>query len=166
MFASNGWPPRETLLELLRTLADGTHGDVPIVAGESGVAGLAALQDLAGSDEGRRAAGLGPDARVLLINSEGATALGVYARIVGRGADAVQAAQRAWLQRRGLSGDRLSARLAEHATIGAIDGGGVCRVALTDADKAVEQAVRAAIMAESTRLIWPAPMPTVARSLA
>ena len=120
----------------MRTLADGTHGDVPIVAGESGVAGLAALQDLAGSDEGRRAAGLGPDARVLLINSEGATAPGVYARIVGRGADTVQAAQRAWLQRRGLSGDRLSARLAEHATIGAIDGGGVCRVALTDADKA------------------------------
>jgi N-carbamoyl-L-amino-acid hydrolase len=120
----------------MRVLADGTHGDMPIVAGESGVAGLAALEELQRDPAGRQAAGLGATSRVLIVNTEGATAPSVYAAIVGRDAQDVLAAQRAWLARRSLSQDRLMERLQAHAAIGAIDGGGVCRIALTDADRA------------------------------
>jgi N-carbamoyl-L-amino-acid hydrolase len=119
----------------MRDLAGGAQGDVPIVAGESGVAGLAALRALMHSAEGRQAAGLDAGSRVLLVNTEGATAPGVYAGIVGRSADEVQAAQRAWLAGHGIAADRLMQRLQDHAAIGAIDGGGVCRIALTDADR-------------------------------
>lgn len=42
----------------------------------------------------------------------------------------VLAAQQAWLVQ-----DRLMSRIEAHAAIGAIDGGGVCRIALTDADR-------------------------------
>ncbi|MBL8353098.1 MAG: diaminopropionate ammonia-lyase [Burkholderiaceae bacterium] len=119
----------------MRLLAEGVHGDVPLVAGESAVAGLAALQALMESDAGRQAARLDAQSRVLLISTEGATAPGVYAGIVGRAADDVLAAQRAWLDREGLSQARLMQRIAAQAAIGAIDGGGVCRIALTDADQ-------------------------------
>lgn len=120
----------------MRTLAEGTHGDVPILAGESGVAGLAALEELLRTAEGRSAAGLDAHARVLLINTEGATAPSVYAGIVGRSAEAVLAAQQAWLAGQGISREQLMARLEANAAIGAIEGGGVCRLALTDADRA------------------------------
>ncbi|MEO3711744.1 diaminopropionate ammonia-lyase [Roseateles flavus] len=119
----------------MRLLADGPHGDVPLVAGESGVAGLAALQRLAARPSERQAVGLDAGARVLLISTEGATAPGVYAGIVGRTAAHVQAAQRDWLRRAGLSQERLMQRLEAHAALGAIEGGGVCRLALTDADR-------------------------------
>lgn len=119
----------------MRLLADAPHGDVPIVAGESAVAGLAALQRLVQAPELRQAAGLDAASNVLLISTEGATAPGVYARIVGRLADEVLADQRRWLTRRGLSQDQLMQRLEANAAIGAIDGGGVCRIALTDADR-------------------------------
>ncbi|MGM9513493.1 diaminopropionate ammonia-lyase [Roseateles sp. DB2] len=81
----------------MRCLADGSQGDVPLVAGESGVAGLAALQSLAASNAERCAVGLDAQSRVLLISTEGATAPGVYAGIVGRSDTAVRAAQQAWL---------------------------------------------------------------------
>jgi len=123
----------------MRVLADGAQGDVPIVAGESGVAGVAALVALAALQddaEARRAAGIDARARVLVINTEGATAPAVYAAIVGRPAAAVLAAQRAWLEGHGIARERLLERLQAHAANGAIDGGGVCRIALTDADRA------------------------------
>lgn len=119
----------------MRVLAEGRHGDVPIVAGESGVAGLAALQVLAARSDWREAAGLDGQSRVLLINTEGATAPSVYADLVGRRAEDVLAAQRDWLAGQGIAQDRLMQRLDAHAAIGAIDGGGVCRIALTDADR-------------------------------
>jgi diaminopropionate ammonia-lyase len=53
-------------------------------AGETGAAGVAALLALADASEGTRAAlGLGPDACVLLISTEGPTDPASYARIVG-----------------------------------------------------------------------------------
>lgn len=90
----------------MRVLADGTHGDVPLVAGESAVAGLAALQQFTQSDEGLRAASLDDRSRVLLISTEGATAPSVYAGIVGRSAEQVLAVQREWLVRQGHPFDR------------------------------------------------------------
>jgi N-carbamoyl-L-amino-acid hydrolase len=122
-------------VQAMQLLADGRHGDVPIVAGESGVAGLAGLQAAVLHAEWREALALDADARVLLINTEGATAPAVYTQLVGRSADQVLQAQRAWQEGHGMAADRLLQRLAEHATLGAIDGGGVCRLALTDADR-------------------------------
>lgn len=92
----------------MRDLADGAAGDIPMVSGESGAAGLAALQALIGNTEMRRNLGLDADSRVVLFNTEGATAPGVYKRIVGRGAEAVMAAQRSWLERHGTSEGRLT----------------------------------------------------------
>ena len=120
----------------MRTLAEAPHGDVPVLAGESGVAGLAALQ-AAAQEEGLRAAlQLGPQSRVLLINTEGATAPSVYRHIVGQSAESVVARRQAWLDAQGVSEADLMQRIEAHAAIGAIDGGGVCRIALTDADRA------------------------------
>ena len=119
----------------MRVLAAGEHGDVPVVAGESGVAGLAALQVLAARPDWREAAGLDGQSRVLLLNTEGATAPSVYADLVGRRAEDVLAAQRDWLAGHGIAPERLMQRLDDHAAIGAIEGGGVCRIALTDADR-------------------------------
>ena len=75
----------------MRRLADGGH-DRPLVAGESAVAGLAALL-AAGKDEAARALlGLSADSRVLVIGTEGDTDPAIYEAIVGRPAAAVRAA--------------------------------------------------------------------------
>ena len=59
-----------------------------IVAGESAVAGLAALL-LAGRDAfGRTALEIGEDSRVLLLGTEGATDPGLHAKLVGEGSAA------------------------------------------------------------------------------
>jgi diaminopropionate ammonia-lyase len=71
--------PDEAAVACMRAL----HRRQPrIVAGESAVAGLAALL-LAGRDGfGRAALGLGEDSRVLLLGTEGATDPDLYARLV------------------------------------------------------------------------------------
>ena len=86
-------------VQAMRTLAQGQDGDMPVVAGESGVAGLAALQALRAHAAQWAELGLGPDARVLLIGTEGATAPQVYARCVGEGAAQVLQRQAQWLAR-------------------------------------------------------------------
>lgn len=73
----------------MRLLATGVAGDRPLVAGESGVAGLAALLCAAGDPEARNALGLAPDARVLVFGTEGATDPAVYADLVGLRPEAV-----------------------------------------------------------------------------
>lgn len=85
-------------VEAMRWLAQGSALDRPIVSGESGAAGAAALHMVARSAQWRRQAALGPDSEVLLINTEGATAPGVYAELLGRSADEVLLAQRQWAQ--------------------------------------------------------------------
>lgn len=68
----------------MRALADGTAGDPPVVAGESGVAGLAALLAVREDPAMRAALGLDARSRVLLIGTEGATDPAIYEAIVGR----------------------------------------------------------------------------------
>jgi len=85
-------------VEAMGVLAKGQHGDVPVVGGESGVAGLAALRVIAGCEVLRKQASLTAHSRVLVINTEGATAPGVYASLVGRPHDDVLAAQHQWLR--------------------------------------------------------------------
>jgi diaminopropionate ammonia-lyase len=53
-----------------------------VVAGESAVAGLAGLLLAAQEPYARAALGLGPDSRVLLFGTEGATDPEVYDRLV------------------------------------------------------------------------------------
>jgi diaminopropionate ammonia-lyase len=70
--------PDEAAVDCMRALAR-----VRIVAGESGVAGLAALLLAAADPAAREALGLGPASRVLLFGTEGATDPDLYARLVG-----------------------------------------------------------------------------------
>ena len=70
----------------MRLLASGRAGGGEVVGGESGVAGLAALVDVARTSETRTALGLDENSRVLLIGSEGATSPDIYHKIVGRAA--------------------------------------------------------------------------------
>ncbi|NDY92070.1 diaminopropionate ammonia-lyase [Ideonella livida] len=129
----------------MRVLAEAPHGDVPVLAGESGVAGLAALMAWAG--RAASASGLDAGARVLILNTEGATAPAVYESLTGRSPAQVLAAQQAWLAARRPDAQDLIQplmdRLAANATVGATPAGGLCRLALTDADRdARDQLVR------------------------
>ena len=74
----------EAAAETMRILADGVGGDRPIVAGESGCAATAALIAVCGDAAARETLGLGPEARVLVIGSEGATDSEIYRQVVGR----------------------------------------------------------------------------------
>ncbi len=76
----------------MRLLANGSPRDIPILAGESGVAGLVALMDIANRPEHRAAIGLNSGSRVVVINTEGDTAPDIYRTLVGRdGAEVLQA---------------------------------------------------------------------------
>ena len=66
----------------MQLLAKSPFSDPKIVAGESSVAGLAALIMTASHDETRRTLGLSPDSRILLINSEGAIDQALYQKLV------------------------------------------------------------------------------------
>lgn len=92
--------PDAAAVQAMRTLADGAAGDVPVLSGESGAAGVAALQVLCASSAARAQARLDADARVLLISTEGATAPSVYRGCTGRSAESVLAAQAAWQRER------------------------------------------------------------------
>jgi diaminopropionate ammonia-lyase len=88
----------------MRRLARGSERDVPFVAGESGGAGLAGLMQAAASPEMAQAIGLNAQSRVLLINTEGATAPSVYAELVGEPAASVLAREQAWQARSPIHG--------------------------------------------------------------
>jgi diaminopropionate ammonia-lyase len=74
--------PDAAAVDSMRLLA--RHG---IVAGESGVAGLAALLLAAGDPAARATLGLDADSRVLLFSTEGATDPEVYQRLIADGAE-------------------------------------------------------------------------------
>lgn len=81
----------------MRLLASGTDGDIPMVGGESGVAGLAGLLTLSSSCELRQQVGLTAESSILLINTEGATAPAIYHQLVGHSADLILRRQEHWL---------------------------------------------------------------------
>ncbi|CDI12160.1 diaminopropionate ammonia-lyase [Agrobacterium pusense] len=66
--------------DAMRRLAD---RDNPVVAGESGAAGLAGLLRVAGDSQARTKLGMDRNSRILLINTEGATDPASYESIVG-----------------------------------------------------------------------------------
>ena len=71
-------------IDAMRTLASPGGGDRPIVAGESGGAGLAGLTRVCSETGARKTLGLGPSSRVLLINTEGATDPDRYGSLIGK----------------------------------------------------------------------------------
>jgi diaminopropionate ammonia-lyase len=89
--------PDDAAVDAMRIFAAGAERDVPIVAGESGAAGLAGLIQASSSAEDRAALGLDERSNVLLLNTEGATAPALYQQLTGLRADEVLEAQRRWL---------------------------------------------------------------------
>lgn len=73
----------------MRMLAEGRHGDAPLVAGESAVAGLMALVAAAADPAARAALQLDARSRVLVFGTEGATDPDLYRALVGRSPEAV-----------------------------------------------------------------------------
>ncbi|MDF2095891.1 diaminopropionate ammonia-lyase [Aquibaculum arenosum] len=79
----------EGVAPAMRLLASGEAGGGAIVAGESAVAGLIGLTAAAQDEALRAGLGLGPDSRVFLLGSEGATDPDIYRRLVGSGPHSV-----------------------------------------------------------------------------
>ena len=75
--------------EVMRRLATPLPGDPPVVSGESGGAGLAGLLAVLRQPDLAARIGLNGHARVLVINTEGATDPALYQSIVGRSPDDV-----------------------------------------------------------------------------
>ena len=75
--------------EVMRRLANPLPGDPPVVSGESGGAGLAGLLTVLRQPDLAARIGLNGRARVLVINTEGATDPALYQSIVGRSPDDV-----------------------------------------------------------------------------
>ena len=76
---------------MMKRLASADNGDPAVVAGESGGVGLAGLIQVASNPQLRQQIGLGRDARVFLINTEGATDPSRYEDLVGLSPLAVSA---------------------------------------------------------------------------
>ncbi|MEZ5850191.1 MAG: diaminopropionate ammonia-lyase [Hyphomicrobiaceae bacterium] len=85
----------EDAIAAVRRLANPETGDIPVVAGESGCVGLAGLTCIAGDTDLRARIGLDADARVLIVNTEGATDPARYTELVGRTPQEVLGAARA-----------------------------------------------------------------------
>ncbi|MCF6430174.1 diaminopropionate ammonia-lyase [Leisingera sp. MMG026] len=74
--------PDSIVAPAVRLLANAETGDPAVEAGESAVAGLAALIAACQAPDLAEQLGLGPDSRVLLIGSEGVTDPAIYAAIM------------------------------------------------------------------------------------
>lgn len=81
----------------MRLLAAGSALDIPLVAGESSVAGLAALIRLVNGGSAAADIGINSSSRILFISTEGATAPRVYADLVGETDASVLGRQKAWV---------------------------------------------------------------------
>jgi diaminopropionate ammonia-lyase len=81
----------------MRRLAVGSKRDIPVVAGESGAAGLAGLMVACEQPALAQQLGLDGNARVLLVNTEGATAPSVYRELVEESAQSVMRRRDEWL---------------------------------------------------------------------
>jgi diaminopropionate ammonia-lyase len=83
--------PDHAAVQVMRLLAEGVGGDRPLVIGESGVAGLAGALAAAGCPALAEPLSLGPQSRVSVIGTEGATDPELRRAIVGRSPEAVAA---------------------------------------------------------------------------
>ncbi len=67
----------------MKLLAKGFNGDPAIEAGESAVAGIAALVTACGNSDMKSKLGLDESSRVYILGTEGATDPEVYERLIG-----------------------------------------------------------------------------------
>jgi hypothetical protein len=74
----------EAAARAMRLLAEGSACRAPVMSGETGAAGLAALVAAAGEPELASSLGLTPESRVLLFGSEAALDPALFRSIVGR----------------------------------------------------------------------------------
>ncbi|OPY95225.1 PLP-dependent lyase/thiolase [Bradyrhizobium sacchari] len=86
-------------ISVMKRLVNPSDGDPAVVAGESGGVGLAALLRVASDQTSRGKIGLGRNARVFLINTEGATDPRLYEEFVGATPAQVTARNRAFRPR-------------------------------------------------------------------
>ena len=77
---------------MMRVLANPTANDQAIVAGESAVAGLAALMAAADHAQARSALGLDAHSKILVFGTESDTDPDLYMNLIGRSADEVRRA--------------------------------------------------------------------------
>ena len=77
-------------ITMMRRLARPQSGDPPLVAGESAVAGLAALVSAMEDRAAREALALTPQSRVLVFGTEGDTDPELYRKLVGADAETVR----------------------------------------------------------------------------
>lgn len=87
----------DAAITAMRTLACGGTGDIPVVSGESGAAGLAGLLTVRRDRQYALDIGLNSSSRVLILNTEGATSPQNYLDLVGEPADTIAAKQLAHL---------------------------------------------------------------------
>jgi diaminopropionate ammonia-lyase len=80
----------DTAIDGMRMLAEGRHGDAPLVAGESAVAGLMGIVTAAATPNARTKLGLDENAHILVFGTEGATDSLVYKQYVGRDPEEVE----------------------------------------------------------------------------
>ncbi len=73
----------EDAIAVMRRLADPAPGDPSVVSGESGGVGLAGFLKAVADPDMKAALSIGPDAHILVVNTEGATDPGRYREIVG-----------------------------------------------------------------------------------
>lgn len=83
--------PDAAAIAAMRALARPRPGDPALVIGESGGSGLAGLNEAMAAPDIRAALGLGPQSRVLLFGTEGATDPELYEALVDGDADAALA---------------------------------------------------------------------------
>jgi len=83
--------PDHAALATMRLLADGRGGDKPLVAGESGVAGLAGAIAASQAAELKTKLALDQSSRILVFGTEGATDPELFEEIIGKSADQVEA---------------------------------------------------------------------------
>lgn len=84
-------------VESMRRLAVENGYDIPLISGESAVAGISALKHLVSSGSLAADVGLSTESRVLFISTEGATAPKVYEDLVGQSPVQVAMRQADWL---------------------------------------------------------------------
>ena len=77
---------------MMRVLANPRGNDQAIVAGESAVAGLAALMAAADHAQARSALGLDSHSKILVFGTESDTDPDLYINLIGRSADEVRRA--------------------------------------------------------------------------
>lgn len=73
----------EDAVSVMRRLADPAPGDPSVVSGESGGVGLAGFLKAVADPDMKAALSIGPQSRILVVNTEGATDPGRYREIVG-----------------------------------------------------------------------------------